>query len=356
MNKHKTVCIAGGHLSPAVAIAEAIQKYPDTTIMFIGRTSAFGKKEEEVSTEKIVFQRFTEKIYLLDIQRVSILKPMRFVQFITAVFQCRRYYSQHKPDVLVLFGGYVGLICGIAGVMQGIPMVLHEQTHNLGISNKVLSLFAKKVCVSFSDMATNSRVYTGFPLREELFHPPEKSSINIPPNQKILYITGGTTGAVSLNEKLFPLIPDLISTFAIVHQTGQLSYEQANKVRENLSDSQKKLYTVIPYIDPKDVAWLLYNSSLVIARGGANTVYELAVTKTPAIVVPLPWSAADEQKRNATWLSSVSPAITMSQEHITKESLFETITTVTELKSENNIQVPTDGSQRLVNLIFSVIS
>lgn len=356
MSKPKIICIAGGHLSPAIAVAEVLTKIPNTNIVFIGRNSAFGRNEEKISTEKVQFQKFTETIHLLDVDRVTLQRPLSIFTFLKAIMQCVALYKQEKPDVIIVFGGYIGMICGIAGILAGVPFVIHEQTHSLGRANKILSPFAKLVCVSFPDMAQNHQVFSGLPLRQDIIHPPTNNTLALPLTRKILYITGGTTGAVSLNDKLFGLIPTLLQEYTVVHQTGQLSYKRAEEVKKNLEDSVKDFYRIIPYIDSRDASWLLYNSTVIIARGGANTVYELAVSTTPAIIVPLPWSAADEQSKNAAWLSEYSAAICIPQQDVTDERLLKSLETVVTISPSTEQQIPIDGASRLVDQVLSVIS
>jgi UDP-N-acetylglucosamine--N-acetylmuramyl-(pentapeptide) pyrophosphoryl-undecaprenol N-acetylglucosamine transferase len=204
MNKlSKKVFITGGHLTPAVAVIdEIIRRKLPWEIIFIGRmyavegSSEKAKEEEVITSKKIRFVPFTTgrlqrafSLYTI----VSLVKiPFGFVQ---ALILCTR----EKPDIVVSFGGYIALPVVVASYISGIPVLTHEQTRVPGLSNRIIARFARKICISFPDIRhtfpRERTVYTGLPIRKEIFETPLKPAFSLPVKKyPLIYITGGTTG------------------------------------------------------------------------------------------------------------------------------------------------------------------
>ena len=363
----KKICITGGHLSPAVAVIEEIQEQKKNwDIVFIGR-----KKTSRTNTSDSEEKKYIEQVHIpffsIHAGRVSrifslgaildfITIPIGFVE---AFFLCTR----EKPQCIVSFGGYVGLPVVIAGWLLGIPVVIHEQTHMLGLANNIASEFANRILLTFPDPRkqkdTRVRV-TGLPLRASFFIVPRVASFPVPLAKPILYITGGTTGAVSMNDLLFPIMSSLIEDYTVIHQTGQQSYAKALTVMDALSEGNKSSYIPMPYVESGDVSWIMHHAQLVIGRSGANTVAEIAALAKPAVLLPLPWAGFDEQLRNATWYASVGGVVEIvDQQKISSDELRETILKLATSKKEKNKSIEQEklsaARTAIVNEIASLL-
>jgi UDP-N-acetylglucosamine--N-acetylmuramyl-(pentapeptide) pyrophosphoryl-undecaprenol N-acetylglucosamine transferase len=347
--RHHIVCIAGGHLSPAYALAAYIKRhYPEVFVSFIGREKAFTSAQYTAySCEKDVMDAVCDQVEAFPIER-----PGNTIAFLRSIFYISNHFSKMRPSVVVSFGGYVGLAVGLAGSIHRIPVVIHEQTHALGLSNRLLGLLAKKICVSYKEMESEKHIYTGFPLREEVLHPPLRLSFPIENDKPLLYITGGTTGAVAVNELCFPILKQLLSTYTIVHQTGVVSFEKANTIKKQLPPKMRGFYTAVSYLHPKDASWLLHNATVVISRSGANIVYELALTKTRSVLLPLPQNM--EQTANARWLTSYAPTRILMQDKASPEDVLRAV--LYDGKHQMKFpKVDTDGTKRLCEQIMSIV-
>lgn len=336
MEKPFKIFITGGHLTPALSVIdEMIRRRLFWEILFIGRTytlegsNSLSHEYEEIQKRHIRFLPLTAG----RISRVfTFWSLISWIKIPFGFLQAFWYVVSYRPAIIFSFGGYLALPVACAGWVCHIPIITHEQTMRMGLANKVISILAKKVLVTFHQTIPGSLpskyVMTGLPIRRELFHPPANPSFIIPRNIGVLYITGGSTGAVTLNELLFPLISKLIANYVVVHQTGLVSYGKAEKLKITLPKSGRNRYIIAPHFGVTDVAWIYNHADLVIGRSGANTVCELAAFGNIALLVPLPWSANQEQTENAKWLASEGGALVLMQNDANPERIYDALHTL----------------------------
>lgn len=320
-------------MTPALAVIEEIQgqKKP-WNIFFVGRQytsqGTNDESEEKKSIERMHIPFFP--IHAGRMQRYFSLSALRELFFVPiGLIEACVFFLRHKPDVILSFGGYVSLPVVLAGWLFGIPVVIHEQTHVLGLANKIAARVANKVLVTFDDTKGTKQlpntVVTGLPIRKSFFHVVTKPTFSVSSDKPILYITGGATGSVSLNDLLFPSIVRLVSSFTVIHQTGQPSFEKALQIKKQLIKDEQERYFPYPYFASEDVAWLMKHMVLLVGRSGANTTVEVSLFEKPAIFIPLPWAANNEQMLNAIWYQHLGHGITVEQKKATPEQLLELI-------------------------------
>jgi UDP-N-acetylglucosamine--N-acetylmuramyl-(pentapeptide) pyrophosphoryl-undecaprenol N-acetylglucosamine transferase len=360
-----TIFITGGHITPAIALMDAIgETYPSWQIVCVGRHIAIEGTKEESVERKLVTQRGGIFLPLMAgrLSRsfslhtlVSLAKvPVGFVQ---AFWYCLK----HRPAIVVSFGGYIGLPVAVAAFMLRIPVVIHEQTRVMGLANKIISVIATRICVTFDDQkhqfASLKTVVTGLPMRGELFHPPKKNPFDIDNTLPVVYVTGGSTGAVSLNDALFDAIPTLTESFVVFHQTGKLSLSKAQQLQAQLSAVQKKRYIVSDFFHTEELSWILHKAKVVVGRSGANTVMEMAVLHKPMICIPLPWSAGGEQMANAQWLADAGLGVVVEQEHIQTSKLIELVRLMPKKNKETKHASPVvlDVAARLLKEVNAIL-
>ncbi|OGG24572.1 hypothetical protein A3A79_05300 [Candidatus Gottesmanbacteria bacterium RIFCSPLOWO2_01_FULL_43_11b] len=308
------ILITGGHITPALAVAEEIrERYPDWELVLVGRRFSLEankiQSEEERLAKKynlefIPFKtgRFTRAFALTTLISLSNV-PVGFISAINIV-------SSVRPNLIISFGGYIALPVVIAGKLMGIPTVTHEQTRKRGLSNRIIGLFARKVCVSYPDQ---KGVYTGLPIRRSIFEK-SKPPAGVDSKRPLLFFSGGSTGSQSLNTIFFECITLLTKRYMVVHQTGRAS---ESKQMEN--------YQSFPYIDLPEYAWILQNAKLIIGRSGANTAGEVAALGKVALWIPLPWSGANEQYENAAFLVNKGTSELIQQKNLTQATLISMI-------------------------------
>lgn len=362
------IFITGGHLAPALAVIEELQKErPDVEIIFVGRMKATDTDREPSQEYKEVRRR---NIVFLPIvtgrfgRFLSLRTLVSFVKIPLGFLQACWYVFFYQPALILSFGGYIAFPVACAGALFRVPVFIHEQTRELGLVNRIVAFFAKKVLVSYWETASTldqqKIIYTGLPIRKVIFEPTQEPSFAYEKNIPLVYITGGTTGAKSLNDLIFPIVHDLTGDYMVIHQTGPKSLSTATQVREALGQNNQKRYVAGDYFDQNDVSWIYHHATIVLGRSGANTVGELAALGKIALFIPLPWAGGNEQYKNAKMLEDAGSAIIASQEGLTLEKLLKNIHILMHdrKKYEKNALefakfYPRNGASKIVSEIIS---
>lgn len=299
----------GGHIYPAIAIADALKRRdPLIDILFVG---ALGRME----MEKVPAAGYPiEGLWISGLQRKLTWSNLMFpVKVIHSMVRCRSIVKSFKPDAVVGVGGYAsGPLVKVASQM-GIPAVLQEQNSYPGITNKLLAKKASKICVAYPGMEKffpkEKIVFTGNPMRSQLANNLTKveaaNLYGLDPTKKTVLAVGGSLGARTINETIrqsYDLLKDR-NDIQVLWQIGKLYAAQY------LETPAAKLSGVSPsvYIDRMDLAYAL--ADVVIARAGAMTISELCLTGKAVILVPSPYVAEDHQTHNAMSLVRMGAAI-----------------------------------------------
>ncbi len=290
----------GGHIYPAIAIANEVkQRYPAATILFVG---AKGRME----MEKVPQAGYT--IVGLDIaglQRSLSLKNLSFPWKVLKSYQeASAIIKSFKPQVVVGVGGYASAPTLMAAALKGIPTLIQEQNSYAGLTNKLLSKKAKKVCVAYPQMdqffPREKLVYTGNPVRKDIMALTHKrmaaqAHFQLTDQQQVLLVMGGSLGARTINESLTGGLARLQrNQIQVIWQTGKHYYEKA---QEMVAAHQSAPVKVFPFIKEMDLAYAA--ADIIISRAGALSISELCLVGKPAILVPSPHVAEDHQTKNA---------------------------------------------------------
>lgn len=328
------LAIIGGHLSPALSVIESLPK--GTKILFVGRKHSFeGDKAlsleyQTVNSLKIPFAEITAGRLQRKFTRHTINS---FLKFPIGIIQSFLILHKFKPDVVVGFGGYVSLAVALAAYAMRIPVVIHEQTLEGGFSNKLISIFAKKICISWETSGKffprDKIVLTGNPIRQFTINSPrgEAGNLQLTINKGFptIYVTGGSSGSHFINTLVEGCIEDLLKKFNVIHQTGDSEfgdYERLNNLRDSLPPDLRARYILRKFIDPSEVGSILKNSDLVISRAGMNTMTELIYFEKPGILIPLPFSQGNEQLKNARFLENHGLGEVILQNEIDPKKLY----------------------------------
>jgi UDP-N-acetylglucosamine--N-acetylmuramyl-(pentapeptide) pyrophosphoryl-undecaprenol N-acetylglucosamine transferase len=261
---------------------------------------------------------------------------------------------KYKPQGILSFGGYLAVPTVICGWLLGIPSVTHEQTIVAGLANKLISLFVKKIAISWPQSHKHfppaKVVFTGLPIRKEVLKIiSNKKKITKTP---AIYVTGGKQGSHVINQATFPLVPELSKNFTIIHQTGSTSlnsdYEQAIELSKIYPN-----YHPFDY-DSQKAASALSEASVVVSRSGAHITYELGILGIRCVLIPLPNSSHSEQELNAKSLEKSHQAIILSQDQLSPKSLHNAILSASKLNPEP-INLPIDADNKLFQLIIDTL-
>ena len=301
----------GGHVFPAIAIADAVKKIrPDAEILFVG---AEGKLE----MEKVPKAGYPiEGLWISGFQRRLTVQNLLFpFKLIASSWKARQIVRRFWPDVAVGVGGYAsGPVLNAAGA-AGIPTVLQEQNGYPGVTNRILAKKAAKICVAYEGMdqffPKEKIVLTGNPVRSEVFENLENKRneglkyFGLDASKKTIFIFGGSLGARTLNEAmaantaLLQERPDV----QVLWQIGKF-YEGSF---DHCDTAKLPNVQVRTFVDRMDLAYAA--TDLVIGRAGALTISEMCLVGKPSILVPSPNVAEDHQTKNALALVEKQAAL-----------------------------------------------
>lgn len=364
MDRQLSVLIAGGgtggHLYPAIAIGEALQtKLPTSNIHYIGST--FGIEAQVLPVKALPHTllpiRGLQRNFNLKSFGRNILLPWRMLK---TMILAKRTINYIKPNIVIGTGGYASAVPLKIAVRKSIPILLQEQNSFPGITTKYFAKDAEKICIAFEEAKKtlgSNTVLTGNPIRASIVAGDKKKGgliFDLDPNQKTLFLFGGSQGSAYLNNLMSNSIGMIESEkIQVIWQTGESNFGEYQKF-------ESPLIKVRPYINHMTEAYAI--SDLIISRAGALTVAEITACGKPSILVPLPHSAADHQKRNAMAVQSAKAAILLEEKDLSPRLLFRTITEVLyndrklEEMSQNALKIGvTDATDRIVNLILEVI-
>jgi len=309
----------GGHVYPALAIAEALRDIDKgVELHFIGTATGFEAKAVPAADETF------HTISSGGIIGKSVIKRMTGVAKAAAgVFQSLLILRRLKPNVIVGTGGFVMAPVLFAARALGIPYYLQEQNSYPGLSTRRFAKGAKAVFIAYSQaqvhLPNSHNVLTGNPLRRKMaeFANGQRKQISSSP-AKIL-VTGGSLGARSINNAVADALEYLCAFATVTWQFGKSGIpEQALSVVERLK-SQGRLIAA-PFFE--DMPTRMGNADIVICRAGAMTLSEIALFGVPAILIPFPYAAHDHQTANAKSYSESGAAELIKDSELDRNSLL----------------------------------
>jgi UDP-N-acetylglucosamine--N-acetylmuramyl-(pentapeptide) pyrophosphoryl-undecaprenol N-acetylglucosamine transferase len=361
MDKKNKVMIIGGHFTAAIAVLEELAKNTTLSFVWVGHTyTMLGDKEpsaeyKEITLRNIPFYNLkTGKLY----RHLSYKGVLSLLRIPGGFLQAWSILKKEQPNIIVSFGGYLAVPVVIAGWMQHIPIVTHEQTVNSGLSNRIIAHFAKKIMVAWQSSVPlfpkNKVVYTGNPLRKEIFTA-DRPLVDFGNSLPSILIINGNQGSHQINIFLKDIIPDLVNRYNVIHQTGGNSIYKDYDSLEPLA-KQFPNYKLFKGIWGDDIGRALAQSQFVISRSGANTVYELAALHKPSIMIPLTYATHNEQYANAKFLADHGLAVILNDETMTKESFIAAINQVAEIHPQaTEPLVNLQAAQSIAHCIESVL-
>lgn len=290
----------GGHVFPAIAIADAIKKLrPDTEFLFVG---ANGKMEmDRVPQAGYVI----EGLNIAGFQRNASLRNLTFpFKLLGSLWKARKIIRRFMPDVVVGTGGYASGPVMRAAQTAGTPTLIQEQNSYAGVTNKILGRKAAAICVAYDHMEqffpAEKIVFTGNPVRSDIVnlegkHTEGLQHYGLDPAKKTIAVIGGSLGARTLNSAMRDntALLEKYDEVQVLWQCGKF-YEMVYNECDTAKLSNVHLRAFIDRMD------LLYAAAdVVISRAGALTISELCLVGKPAVLVPSPNVAEDHQTKNA---------------------------------------------------------
>lgn len=302
----------GGHIFPAVSIANAIKKqHPEAQILFVGalgrmemqRVPAAGYEIKGLPVRGLVRPLWSPK-------NIGVM-----IDFLKSKSQVKKIIREFKPQVAVGVGGYASAPTLNAAYSMGVPCLIQEQNSYAGVTNKSLAKKARKVCVAYSGMErffpAEKIIMTGNPVRQNLLNAgisreDARKAFGLDPDKRTVLIIGGSLGAKTVNESVLSHLEDIRkSDVQFIWQTGKY-YSQSISEALSKVDAVPNL-KVMDFISSMDNAYAA--ADIVVSRAGASSISELCLLGKPCILVPSPNVAEDHQTKNALALSTKDAAI-----------------------------------------------
>lgn len=292
----------GGHIYPAITIADEIKKIiPDVQIIYVGTA---------VGLEKDIVPRYGFEMRFIEV--AGFKRSLSFDTFNSIYLlykglkQAKELLKKENPDLVIGTGGYV---CGpivFQAARMGIPTCIQEQNAMPGVTNKILARFVDKIFLGYEEgrkyfKSKDKIIYTGNPIRQEILQSSKQNGFEefrLDKNKKTILVFGGSRGARSINHAMADVEIALSGRddVQILHATGETNYTEHLKTLGARGGVKNNIH-IVPYIHNMPAA--LATADLVISRAGAIGLAEITAKGIPAILIPFPFATANHQEFNA---------------------------------------------------------
>jgi len=321
----------GGHIYPIVTMKKTLEKLgQEIKFMYIG-PNGFAKDALEKIGVKCKFilagklRRYVSPLTFIDLFKI----PLGFIQSLWHVFW-------FMPDVIFGKGGYGSVPVVLAGWFYKIPIIIHESDSIPGLANRILGRFSKKIIISFEEakkyFPLKKIILLGIPVREEFIQGNKeegKRLFEISSTKPVILAMGGSQGAEKINDIVLNVLPRLLEKCEIIHLCGEKNFKRIEAAsQEELAkfNSQKtKIYHLYSFLDIHKLNHAYAVSDIIISRGGATSIFEIAAAGKPSILIPLSTAASDHQTKNAQTLARIGGAIVLEEENLTMNMFLDAV-------------------------------
>jgi UDP-N-acetylglucosamine--N-acetylmuramyl-(pentapeptide) pyrophosphoryl-undecaprenol N-acetylglucosamine transferase len=313
MSQYKVIVSGGGtggHIFPAIAIANAIkEKYPNTEILFVGAEGKMEMEKVPAAGYKII------GLPIMGLQRRLTFQNLKFpFKLLASMRKAKNIIKEFKPDVVVGVGGYASGPLLKAATSKGVPALIQEQNSYPGITNKLLAKKVQKICVAYDGLERffpkEKILLTGNPVRQDIKNLTAKRErglehFGLDRSKKIVLVIGGSLGARTINESIEKGLEEFANNnIQLVWQTGKW---YADKAEQSILEYKNKGIKTMAFISKMDYAYAV--ADVVISRAGASSISELCLAGKAAIFVPSPNVSEDHQTKNAMALVNHGAAL-----------------------------------------------
>jgi UDP-N-acetylglucosamine--N-acetylmuramyl-(pentapeptide) pyrophosphoryl-undecaprenol N-acetylglucosamine transferase len=330
-----------GHFTPNIAIFNQLKD--EYKCVYIGSNGIEKEKGSHlmpyytIDAPKLI-RSFTFKNFLIPIKLIK------------SINECKKILLKEKPNLIFSKGGYVSIPVVLAGSSLHIPILTHESDYTLGLANKIIAKKSKYVCTSFEETSKKLKngIFTGSPIRDQIFNGDKNKVIkkfNLDTSKKTILVVGGSLGAENINLNIRKILPQL-KEYNIIHLVGKGKINK--EIKQNNYYQEEFTNNIEDYFDL---------ASLVITRGGSNTLFELLSLKKTMLIIPLS-SGRGDQILNAKSFYNNGYGNILFEENMNEITLKEKINeTIKNAKIyENNMKKCENGTENIVKLIKSIIN
>jgi len=321
----------GGHFYPLIAVREALDAYPGSRDYYYMGPVPYDAAL--LASHNITFIPCPAGKLRLYFSIQNIFDVFRnFVGFFVAFFKLYALY----PDVIFSKGGYTSVPVLLAAKFLRIPVVIHESDTVPGRANLMARSFARYIAISYPDVASyfdaSKTALTGIPIRKELLttDPDPFTTLGIPNDLPLVYITGGSSGAERLNTLVLNCLDSLLPVCRVYHQTGKGNLEGLKLTAKSLitDPALQSHYYIADLLDAPKVNALMSAASVIITRAGSTTLFEIALHGTPSIIIPIPEDISRDQRTNAYAFARAGAASVIEEQNLTEALLVSEIRSI----------------------------
>ena len=330
----------GGHIYPAMAVADELNKLDDVEIFYVGNPN------------NLEYKIVTEKGYTflpVDVEGLPRKLGLKFVLCATKLFfsviKSFYYLIKYSPDKIFGTGGYVSApILIAASILKNPPFMMHDCDAKAGLVTRKLSPYANKISVSFEkakEFLNNKNILlNGNPLRPEfktLTKEVAKDKLGLDKSRPTLLVMGGSQGAKTICKSFVEIIKEFSKTnnIQIILQTGAKNYDETIKRLEQIypAYNEDKNVTIKPYFE--DMVTTLKSADIVISRAGSLSLSEIFASDVVPILIPYPYAASNHQRVNARYVSEKDACIYLEENDADSNTLK---LTINNLLNDKNLQ------------------
>ncbi len=366
----------GGHIYPLIAVYRHLKRITDQKLVTLDATY-LGPK---IFDESVFTNEGIKTIYITSGKWRNYFSLMNFVdifKIIFGFFQSLWQLWKVMPDIIFSKGGYGALPVVLAGFLLGIPIVIHESDAVPGKSNKLAAPFAKKILLAFESAKNyflpEKVVVVGNPIRETILHnniPQEnaKRYFKFLPEKSVVLFLGGSQGSQRINDLVLDCLEELIKNeVQVLHQTGPNNFKEvfleAKVILDFLPEPYKNFYQAKDFFYEKDYLNALAATDLIVARAGSGVIFEIAASKKPAILIPLPEAARDHQRLNAIEYARFGGALVIEEKNATANLLAKNILDILNNPTKRNnmingakLFIKKDAAEEIAKELLNVLN
>ncbi len=332
----------GGHVFPLLAVADELQALQEKNdfrleLYYIGPITG------PVSFDPQLFEQ--KGIRVIPITGSSpantnnpFEKFVSFLQNVSGFVQCLWHLWAIMPDTVFSKGGFGAVpVLGVSFLYR-IPILIHESDAIPGKVNETSKKIASRIAVSFQKSAPyfpyERTAVVGTPTRKVFFEKQDKTNaldaFKFTPDLPVLFIYGGSQGAQALNELILDLLPQLVEKYQIIHQCGTRNYPTVSQESDFMlkNNQYRDRYRLYGFMDEQQAHSAYTSADLIVSRAGSANIFEIAATRTPAILIPFPYAAQDHQRENAYAYASSGAAVVLEEGNVKPNILLDQITSL----------------------------
>lgn len=318
----------GGHVFPIIAISREIKRMDlargDLQLFYSGPKNPFDEillSQEGIRVRSIFAGKlrryFTPSSIIQNLIDIIIKFPLGILQAFVYVFFL-------APDLIFSKGGYGSLPIVLAGWILRTPIFLHESDISPGLANRIASRFSSVIFTAFPKteyFPIKKIILVGNPTRREIgggSQEEAKRLFQLIGGKPVILFFGGSQGAQKINDLILAILPNLLESFEVIHQTGEQNLKQVLAEANVVAEKEKlRYYHAFPFLKEKALINAYQVADLIVSRAGSGSIFEIAALRKPSILVPLPGAAQNHQVKNAYFYARAGACVVVEEVNLT---------------------------------------